>query len=141
MGRLSLGFGFSLLVLGLIAHQFGFLMTFNQVFLINYIMNNLPNIQLIELFGVLLQLLGGFFIVSGFIISISNIVSIKLQNERRKIMSETRQMFEERINSLMAPQTLNIDSQVSVTHQSCRFCGAELTEKDIFCPVCGKSQK
>lgn len=141
MGRLSLGFGISLLVLGLIAHQFGFLMTFNQVFLVNYIMNNLLNIQLIEVFGVLLQLLGGFFIVSGFIISISNIVSIKLENERRKLMSETRQMFEERINSLMAPQTLNIDSQASVTNQSCRFCGVELTEKDIFCPVCGKSQK
>ena len=141
MGRLSLGFGISLLVLGLIAHQFGLMITFHQIDLINYIMNNLPNIQLIELFGVLLQLLGGFFIVSGFIISISNIVSIKLENERRKLMSETRQMFEERISGLMARQTLNIDSQVSVTHQSCRFCGAELSEKDIFCPACGKSQK
>jgi len=141
MGRLSLGFGISLIILGLIAHQFGLMMTYQQIFLIDYIMNNLPNIQLIELFGVLLQLLGGFFIVSGFIISISNIVSIKIENERRKLMFETRQMFEERINSLIARQTLNIDSQVSVTNQSCRFCGAELTEKDIFCPVCGKSQK
>jgi len=140
MKRLSLTFGSFLLILGLAGYQFGLLITLHQTVFVNYIINVLPGIRSIELIGALLQLLGATFIVAGFISSVSSIVSIKLEKERRNLMAEILSTLEERIGNIITRQMLTVP-QVSQKTRSCKFCGAGLMEGDIFCAACGKSQK
>ncbi len=142
MNKKSLSFGSFLLMLGVIIYEFGLLMTLHQqVSLITYITNAFPDIQTAELVGILLQLIGGIIVVSGFVSAVSNIVSIILENNRRNLVEEILIKFEERIRDVIVSKALNASPQVSSTDKRCQFCGAGLKKEDIFCPVCGKSQK
>ena len=124
----SLTFGIFMLMVGLIACQFGLLLTLHQTVLISMVVNVVQDIELIELIGMVLQLLGVTFIVTGFVISVLRIVAVKLESERRNLMAEILSILEER-------------RQISQTTRRCKFCGTEIMEGDMFCPACGKSQK
>lgn len=124
----SLTFGIFMLIIGLIACQFGLLLTLHQTVLIDVVVDIVQNVEFIELIGIVLQLLGVIFIVTGFVISVLRIVAIKLESERRNLMGEILSILEER-------------RQISRATRKCKFCGTEIAEGDMFCPACGKSQK
>jgi hypothetical protein len=133
--------GSFLLILGLIIYQFGLLATY-QTALIGSISNVLPNIQLVELMGVLLQLLGGFLIVAGLTSLVSGIIAIQLENELRNLY-EILSRVDERISGMsdmIARQRLNMGPQTHQTARICKFCATQLGDEDVFCPTCGKSQ-
>ncbi|MGQ9551590.1 MAG: zinc ribbon domain-containing protein [Candidatus Bathycorpusculaceae bacterium] len=133
----SLRVGSTLLILGLIICQFGLLMTLHpQISLIDQILNIMPDAGFVELIGVLLQLLGGVLVATGLVISVSAIVEIKLEDERRSLLTEFLSVREARISGAPSPQ-----AEVSSATRRCKFCGTALTEGAIFCSSCGKSQK
>jgi hypothetical protein len=134
--------GSFLLILGLVIYQFGLLATY-QTALIGSISNVLPNIQLVELIGVLLQLLGGFLIVAGLTSLVSSIIAIQLENELHNLY-EILSRVDERISNMsdmIARQRLNMGPQTHQTARICKFCATQLGDEDFFCPTCGKSQK
>lgn len=134
--------GSFLLILGLVIYQFGLLATY-QTALIGSIPNVLPNIQLVELIGVLLQLLGGFLIVAGLTSLVSSIIAIQLENELHNLY-EILSRVDERISNMsdmIARQRLNMSPQTHQTARICKFCATQLGDEDFFCPTCGKSQK
>ncbi len=130
--------GSTLLILGLIVCQFGLLMTLHplQIGLIDHILNIIPDTSLVELIGVLLQLLGGVLLATGLIMSVSAIVEIKLEDERRDLLADFLSILEARIAGVPSPQ-----AKVSQATRRCKFCGTALTEGAIFCSSCGKSQR
>ncbi|MCJ7635712.1 hypothetical protein MUP77_25385, partial [Candidatus Bathyarchaeota archaeon] len=106
------------------------------------ISNVLPNIHLVELMGVLLQLLGGFLIVAGLTSLVSGIIAIQLENELRNLY-EILSRVDERISGMsdmIARQRLNMGPQTHQTARICKFCATQLGDEDVFCPTCGKSQ-
>jgi len=134
--------GSFLLILGLIIYQFGLLATLQQAALIGYLRAFL-SIELIELMGVLLQLLGVFLIVAGLNSLVSGTIAIQLENELRnlyEILSRVDKKISD-MSDMIARQRLNMGPQTQQAARTCRFCGAQLGDKDIFCPTCGKSQK
>ena len=138
MKRKPRTFGSFLLILGLIIYQFGLLATY-QTALIGSISNVLPNIQLVELMGVLLQLLGGFLIVAGLTSLVSGIIAIQLENELHNLY-EILSRVDERVSDIIARQRLNMGPQTNQTARICKFCATQLGNEDFFCPTCGKSQ-
>jgi len=132
--------GSFLFILGLITFQFGLLATLHQTVLTDYILDVLP-IQLVELMGVLLQLVGGFLIVAGFTSLVSGIVAIQLENEIRDLGSEILSRVDERVSNLIARQRLDMGPQTDQMARICKFCATQLGSEDFFCPTCGKSQE
>lgn len=108
MKRKPRSLGSFLLILGLVIYQFGLLATFHQTVLIGYVLNVLPNIQLVELMGVLLQLLEGFLIVAGFTSLVSGIVAVQFENEMRNLGYKILSRVDERANNMIARQRLNM---------------------------------
>jgi len=107
-----------------------------QIGLIDQILNIIPDAGFVELIGVLLQLLGGVLLATGLIMSVSAIVEIRLEDERRSLLTEFLSVLESRISGRPSRQ-----AEVSQTPRRCKFCGAALTEGAIFCSSCGKSQR
>ncbi|HLE75328.1 MAG TPA: zinc ribbon domain-containing protein [Candidatus Bathyarchaeia archaeon] len=134
--------GVFLLMLGLIVFQFGLLATFGR--LSAWIgLNVLPDTLLVELMGVLLQLLGGFLIVAGLTSLISSIIAIQLESELRTLRNEILSGVDERISditNMIARQKPNTGPQTHQTARVCKFCGTQLGDEDFFCPSCGKAQ-
>jgi hypothetical protein len=133
--------GSFLLIFGLMLYQFGLLAALHQTALIDYVLNIFPDIQLLELIGILLQLLGGFLIVVGFTSLFSGIIAIQIENEMRNLGYEILSRVEERISNVMARQRLNMSPQNPPAARTCKFCATQLGDEDVFCPTCGKSQK
>lgn len=141
MKRTPLFLGSFLLILGIIVYELGLSMTLHQqVSLLAFVTNLFPDVQTVELVGILLQLSGGVIIVSGFVSTVSSIVSIELENQRRNLVDEILAKLEEKIGKMLTRQSSNVTSQVSQITRTCRFCGAKLDGGDRFCPSCGKSQ-
>ncbi len=136
--RPSLRVGSALLIVGFMAFSFGLLIALHQTIIVEDIMNVIPDIDIVEVIGVLMQLLGAVLIVTGLLMSISSIVEIKLENERRSLIELTASI--ERTLDALASQMAK-KTQASETVQKCKYCEAELMEGNIFCPSCGKSQK
>lgn len=143
--------GIFLLILGLIIYQFGLLATLQQATLISYLTEFL-SIEVVEVVGVLLQLLGGFLIVAGLTSLISSIIAIQLENEMRTLGNEILSGVDERLSDvrdrlsdvrdLIARQRLSAAPQTQQTAaRVCKFCGTSLGDEDFFCPKCGKAQK
>jgi len=134
--------GSFLLILGLIIFQFGLLATLGQAALIGYLTAFL-SIELIELMGILLQLLGTYLIVAGLNSLVSGTIAMQLENELHnlyEILSRVDKKISD-VSDLMARQRLNMAPQTQQAARICRFCGAQLSDEDVFCPTCGKSQK
>jgi hypothetical protein len=113
------------------ASQFGLLITLNPQTILIHISQIISDISIVELVGVLLQLLGGVLLVTGLIVSVSSIVEIKFEDERRNLLAEFLPIFEERIANVFTSQA---------TAQKCKFCGTPLKAGAIFCSSCGRSQ-
>lgn len=140
--------GIFLLILGLLLYQFGTLATLHQAALMDYVLSVLPDIQLVELIGVLLQLLGIALIVVGFTSLVSNIIATQLEDERAHTENEMRRLryeisvrIEESVGNIVAHLKPNVKTQNPQTTQVCKFCGAQINEQDTFCSVCNRSQK
>ena len=136
-----LAFGTLVLILGLMIYQFGTLVTLHQPTLMNYVLKVLPDIQLVELISVLLQIFGIVLVVVGFISLVSGIFAIQLENEMHRLGREISTRIEEGIRNIVARQRLNMGLQNPPTAQVCKFCGSLLEGDNVFCPKCGKSQK
>jgi len=125
-------------MVGLIAFSFGLLIALHQTIIINDIMSVIPDIDIVEVIGVLLQVFGAVLVVTGLLMSISSIVEIKLEDERRSLIEFTASV-ERTLNALASQMAKK--TQASETAQKCKYCGAEFIEGDIFCPSCGRSQR
>lgn len=142
MKRKPMARGSYLLILGLVFFQFGLLATLQQTALISYLTAFL-SVELVELMGVLLQLLGSILIVAGFTSLVSDIIAIQLENEMRNLGYEISSRVNERISDIsgtIARQRLNMGPQTRQTARVCKFCATQLGDEDVFCPTCGKSQ-
>jgi len=136
--RPSLRVGSTLLIVGFMAFSFGLLIALHQTVIVEDLMSVIPDIDIVEVIGVLMQLLGAVLIVTGLLMSISSIVEIKLEHERRNLAEFTASL-ERTVDSLASE--IAKKKQASQTAQKCKYCGAELVEGNMFCPSCGKSQK
>jgi len=131
--------GSFLLILGLIIFQFGLLATLGQAALIGYLTAFL-SIEIIELMGILLQLLGTYLIVAGLNSLVSGTIAMQLENELHNLY-EILSRVDKKISDMMASQRLNMGPQTQQAARTCRFCGTQVGDEDVFCPSCGKSQK
>ncbi|MEM3549868.1 MAG: zinc ribbon domain-containing protein [Candidatus Bathyarchaeia archaeon] len=138
-GALSVGSLF--LTIGLIAYLFGLLAIFHQTFLMDYLLKAFPNIQLMELMGVLLQLFGIILGVTGFALLISGIVKIQLEGEMREFEPYILSRIEDRVSNVLVKYKASISLQAPTTIHVCKYCNAQLTGNEVFCPACGKAQK
>lgn len=129
-----------MLIFGLVTYQLGLLMALQQTALLNPITNLFPNVETIELIGVLLQFFGGFLVIAGLIGLVSDIVAIQLENEMRNLLSEILSRIEKRADRVKLLQKPDLGPKVSQTTQICKFCGTILNN-EVFCSACGKSQK
>jgi hypothetical protein len=141
MKRSPLAFGTLVLILGLMIYQFGTLVTLHQLTLMNYVLKVLPDIQLVELISVLLQIFGIVLVVVGFISLVSGIFAIQLENEMRRLGREISIRIEEGLSNMIARQRLSMGLQNPQAARVCKFCGSPLEGDNVFCPKCGKSQK
>jgi len=142
MFRPSLRVGSALIIAGFIAFSFGLLVALHQTVIINDIVSVIPDVGVVEVVGVLLQVFGAVLVVAGILISISSIVEIKLEDERCSLI-EFAASLERTLNALMSQMVkgTRASETASETAQRCKYCGAELVEGDVFCPSCGRSQK
>ena len=138
MFRSSVRVGLALLIVGFMAFSFGLLVVLHQTVIINDIVSVIPDVGVVEVVGVLLQVFGAVLAVTGLLMSISSIVEMKLEDERRSLIEFTASV-ERTLNALISQMAKG--TQVSEVAQRCKYCGAELVEGDIFCPSCGRSQK
>ena len=134
----SLRVGSTLLIVGFILFSFGFLIALHQTIIVEEIMSVIPDLGVVEVVGVLLQVFGAVIVVTGLLMSISSIVAVKLEDERR-VLIEFAASVERTLNALESKMTKI--TKTSETAQKCKYCGTELVEGNIFCPACGKSQK
>ena len=119
----------------------------------------IPDVQVIEVVGVTIQLLGQALVVFGTIHSTAHNLISNMQNERRITMEGFAQNNQQLQNKLlneqqalktgyaqvMAKIDALIASQKPVEIQSktvipsnCKFCGTRI-EQGYFCPKCGKA--
>jgi len=134
----SLRVGSALLIVGFILFSFGFLIALHQTIIVEEIMSVIPDLGVVEVAGVLLQVFGAVIVVTGLLMSISSIVAVKLEDERR-VLIEFAASVERTLNALESKMAKI--TKTSETAQKCKYCGTELVEGNIFCPACGKSQK
>ena len=119
----------------------------------------IPDIQVIEVVGVTIQLLGQALVVFGAIHSAAQTLISNMQNERRITMegfAQNNQQLQNRLlneqqslktgyTQVMGKIDALLSNQKSVEIQSktvipsnCKFCG-EGIEQGHFCPKCGKA--
>jgi hypothetical protein len=134
----SLRVGSTLLIAGLILFSFGLLIALHQTIIVEDIMSVIPDLVVVEVIGVFLQVFGAVFVVNGLLMSISSIVEVKLKDERHVLIELTASMG--RTLNTLESKIAKI-TKASETVQKCKYCGTELAEGNIFCPACGKSQK
>jgi len=141
MARLSLRIGSTLMMIGLIAFSFGMLIMLHQSIILENLMSNISDIGFVEVIGILLQFFGIALAVTGLIMSISVIIDIKLESERRSLF-EFKTGIEKAFNALVSRIEEAQIPQASPTQtKTCKYCGAKLVEEEVFCPSCGRSQE
>jgi len=82
--------------------------------------------QSVALFAVLLEFGGGIIAILGLIIAISGVAAPQ-RMETRYVQAP--------------PQPSVNPTHVLIRQSSCKFCGAEIDEDELFCPKCRKAQK
>jgi uncharacterized membrane-anchored protein len=135
------------LILGVILFFLGLLMLLHQVSVVNFFSPIFPDVQSIELAGVVLQSLGGIFVVYFAVKFVSSGLTARAKESQAMVFSVMQSM--ERLEKGMAvvSEKLSIEksgvvAQASVPASStCRFCGAKIDVGSSFCPNCGRSQK
>ncbi len=134
------GYAPLLTALGILIYPWGLLMMFNQVSLQNYFSTSFLSVELLELIGVLFQVLGAVLIAVGTARVISRMVSDKLQEERPILLAGLASRINERI-SVEAARLATNPNQQPLQPRNCRYCGAQMRIGDTFCEECGKAQK
>jgi hypothetical protein len=97
----------------------------------NLVLNMAP-LQLVEVLGVILQLLGPALIAFG-IVTLVNGIAAEVTGDQARQLSEALLRIEKMTRELNVQRTQRTNT--------CRFCGAPIMAEDIFCSVCGRSQK
>jgi hypothetical protein len=123
--------GTFLLILGMISCQFGLLLVLHQASLVDFVLNIMP-LQLVEVSGVALQFLGSALIALG-IATLVNGITAEVTRDQARRLSEALPRNEEIIEELSIQNIKRTNT--------CRFCGAPIMAEDIFCSICGRSQK
>lgn len=113
------------MMLGFVIYQFGLLVTFRLAGLRSQLPTLVPTTLSADLVGMALQFGGGIIGIVGFIVCISGVASTYHEKTLRGLYD-----------------LIGGRSEQHVTPSSrCRFCGAEIKEQAVFCPVCSKSQR
>jgi len=111
----------------------------HQTVLMGQVLNLLGNdALLLEFLGVLTQFLGIALIVAGLTSLMDGIVTVKLESEIHNSEYRILAGIDEKISKAIAQKM--ILPQSHLTAKTCKFCAAQLTAEDVFCPSCGKSQ-
>jgi hypothetical protein len=137
------------LVIGVLFFFLGLLALTHQSNVIGFFSLILPDIQTIELFGVLLQSVGVLLVLYGIMKFVTDELIVKSGKENQAILFSLMQTVErvdrrttEVVEKLGSIQMANSAPQTQVsTFLKCRFCGSKVDQGSSFCPSCGKSQK
>ncbi len=124
--RARLALGSILLIIGFLTYQTGISIIRDQNTLATPYINKIISYLTISqnVFYELLVYFGGIVVIIGFLISVSTMSTPKVIHVEKTIKP----------GSKPTPQKV---SDVP----SCKFCGASITEDDIFCPECNKALK
>ncbi len=131
------------LMLGLVFSPVGTLLLLRQPTLIGLISNLMSGIETIEIFALILQLLGEGLICFGLINTISGRVAAEAEHNSQTLSADIVKNLRQQIATLRLDlqqlQTQKaystLEDKVSLT---CRFCGAPMMQNH-FCPHCGKA--
>ena len=140
------GFAFFIIGLLLILHQDPIFGLFSQI---------TPDIQAINVAGVVVQFMGQALVVFGIIRSTSNKLISSIQTERQITMASIAQKMQQiqteqqalktgyiqtatKLDTLIANQKSAAFTPIKLIPSKCKFCGAQI-EQGRFCPQCGKA--
>lgn len=124
MKRLTFIAGVLILIVGFVIYQLGLLIILRQATFLVHLSPILPGGLTPDLTGAALGFIGGIIGIIGLVTCISSATSI----QRREVLRS--------VEELKA-----IISKMLIPKRRCKFCGAEIDEQAIFCPVCNRSQR
>lgn len=124
MGRITLGFGTLILVLGFVIYQLGVFVSSQWEKFANQLPKFLSALDP-PMCGMALQFVGGLTGILGLVVCIYGAVYSHEKRTLRELAFLLTSRLEER----------------PIPAQRCKFCGAEIEEQAVFCPACNKSQK
>ncbi len=146
-----------LIIGGVILFMFGLLMILRVNPLLSLFSQVIPDVQVIEVVGVISQFIGQALVVFGAMRSTAHNLISNMQAERRITMegfNQSVQQFQSKllseqqalktgytqamakIDALMANQKAALPK--AVLPSNCKFCGAQI-QQSRFCPQCGKA--
>jgi hypothetical protein len=135
------------LVLGVLLFFLGLLMLVQQASVVALFSAILPDVQFLELIGVLFQSVGGLLVVYATAEILTADVVAKSKGNQAVLFSLMQSV--ERVEKGNAEVAAKLDSmekaysnvQFSASDfQTCRYCCARIEKGSVFCPRCGKSQ-
>lgn len=125
MGKLTLAIGTLVLISGFVIYQLGFSIVLHQTVILSPLATIFPESSSLDLIGTVLEFGGGILGIIGFIICISSAISTQRKETLREITKLRAFSYEEPTSPI----------------RRCKFCGAEIDEQAVFCPVCNRSQR
>lgn len=117
------------LIIGFMMNQIGLLIVLNQITLPSLISDIYPNNISQDLIGMTIEMLGGILMISAFMIYIKTISP----NQHKKILEE--------ITKVTAQKSAVLSEESTTPIYHCKYCGAEIDEPLVFCPICNRSQQ
>jgi uncharacterized membrane protein len=142
------------LVIGLVLFLLGLLLLMREATTVSVFSQVLPNSDAMEVFAVLMQLIGGVAVIFGVMKVASASFLINMRNETQELKSGFNQTME-RLDRLItvqraslmaaearatvAAQTATLSISKPMVSSNCKFCGTRI-ESGRFCPKCGKAQ-
>lgn len=129
MARLNLTLGTVILIGGFLIYQLGFSIVLHQAGIPSPLATIFPEGSDLAFIGTVLEFAGGILGIIGFIICISSAISTQRKETLREIA---------KLGAFRAPPRYE---EPITPARKCKFCGTEMDELAVFCPVCNRSQK
>ncbi len=133
--------GVNFLFVGLVLFLVGLLMILHQPAVVGFFSQILPDVQAIEISGVVVQFIGQVLVIFGVIRLVSNKFFVSIQTERQSLMvgfTQTMQRID-RIDRLISTHIPTTRIEMPTASSNCKFCGTKI-QQERFCPKCSKSQ-
>jgi hypothetical protein len=133
--------GVNFLIVGLVLFLVGLLMILHQAAVVGFFSQILPDVQAIEISGVIVQFIGQILVIFGVIRLVSTKFYVGIQTERQALMvgfTQTMQRID-RIDRLISAQMSTTRIEIPTAPSNCKFCGTKI-QQGRFCPKCNKSQ-
>ena len=115
--------GTIIMIIGFFAYRFGVAINITESSIVAEIVSNYaPKMFTLEQTGLLLEFGGGIILLLGIIMSVTSLIEQKISYVPTPVKEETE------------------DEDVE-EKKRCKFCSTEISEDEVFCPACGKSQQ